>query len=47
MANPSLDFLVDTFMDKIWGYDTESDIRLFGFIFYIRKKLVSLWSNMK
>lgn len=48
MLNPSHLISVDTFMDKIWGYDTESDISVvWVYISYIRKKLVSLNANVE
>ncbi|MCI5997532.1 MAG: response regulator transcription factor [Peptoniphilaceae bacterium] len=48
MLTPSHLISVDTFMDKIWGYDTESDISVvWVYISYIRKKLISLNANVE
>lgn len=38
----------DTFMEKIWGYDSETEISVvWVYISYLRKKLASLGSNLK
>lgn len=48
MSNPSNIISADTFMDKIWGYDTESDISVvWVYISYIRKKLLSLGADVE
>jgi DNA-binding response OmpR family regulator len=39
---------VDKFMDKIWGYDSESDINVvWVYVSYLRKKLSQLDSNLE
>ena len=48
MLTPSNIIPADTFMDKIWGYDTDSDISvLFPVIFYLRKKLAKLDADVE
>ena len=43
MSTPSNIISADTFMDKIWGYDTDSDISVvWVYISYLRKKLAKL-----
>ena len=38
----------DTFMDKIWGYDTDSDISVvWVYISYLRKKLAKMEANVE
>lgn len=38
----------ETFMEKIWGYDSETEINVvWVYISYLRKKLASLGSNLK
>ncbi len=46
MLTPSNIISADTFMDKIWGYDTDSDISVvWVYISYLRKKLAKLEAN--
>ncbi|WP_308577187.1 response regulator transcription factor [uncultured Parvimonas sp.] len=48
MSAPSTIISADTFMDKIWGYDTDSDISVvWVYISYIRKKLAKLEANVE
>lgn len=48
MSNPSNIISADTFMDKIWGYDTDTDISIvWVYISYLRKKLLSLDANIE
>lgn len=48
MSNPSTIISADNFMDKIWGYDTDSDISVvWVYISYIRKKLAKLEANVE
>lgn len=48
MANPSHIISADTFMDKIWGYDTDSDVSVvWVYISYLRKKLSSIGANVE
>jgi len=48
MANPKNIISVDTFMDRIWGFDsdTESNV-VWVYISYLRKKLTALNANVK
>lgn len=48
MMNPSNIISVDRFMEKIWGYDAETQINVvWVYISYIRKKLSSVDANFK
>ena len=48
MANPGSVISVDTFMDHVWGYDTETESNVvWVYISYLRKKLTALGSNVK
>ena len=48
MANPLHIISADTFMDKIWGYDTDSDVSVvWVYISYLRKKLSSIGANVE
>ncbi|MEB3073242.1 response regulator transcription factor [Parvimonas sp. C2] len=48
MSTPSNIISADTFMDKIWGYDTDSDISVvWVYISYLRKKLVKLEADVE
>lgn len=48
MSNPYRVISTETFMDKIWGYDTDTDISIvWVYISYLRKKLISLNANIK
>ena len=43
MTNPGQIISSDQFMDKIWGYDTETEQNVvWVYISYLRKKLASL-----
>ena len=47
MTNPGQIVSVDQFMDKIWGYDTETEQNVvWVYVSYIRKKLASLDANV-
>ncbi len=47
LVNPGQVISVEQFMDKIWGYDTESEQNVvWVYISYIRKKLTSLGANV-
>ena len=48
MSTPSNIISADTFMDKIWGYDTDSDISVvWVYISYLRKKLAKMEANVE
>lgn len=48
MSTPSNIIPADTFMDKIWGYDTDSDISVvWVYISYLRKKLAKLDADVE
>ena len=48
MSTPSNIISADTFMDKIWGYDTDSDISVvWVYISYLRKKLAKLDADVE
>ena len=48
MSTPSNIISADTFMDKIWGYDTDSDISVvWVYISYLRKKLAKLEADVE
>ena len=48
MLTPSNIISADTFMDKIWGYDTDSDISVvWVYISYLRKKLAKMEANVE
>lgn len=48
MTNPSKIISAYTFMDKIWGYDTETDISIvWVYISHLRKKLSMLKANVQ
>jgi DNA-binding response OmpR family regulator len=43
MRNPKILISTERFMEKIWGYDTESDISVvWVYISYLRKKLAAI-----
>lgn len=47
MQNPSQLISVDQFMDKIWGYDTDTELNIVWVnISYLRKKLTTLNSSV-
>ncbi len=48
MLTPSNIISADTFMDKIWGYDTDSDISVvWVYISYLRKKLAKMEADVE
>ncbi len=48
MANPRCVISAEKFMDKIWGFDTESEINVvWVYISYLRKKLTALNANVQ
>lgn len=48
MLNPSSLISTERFMEKIWGYDTETDISVvWVYISYLRKKLSALNANLQ
>ena len=48
MSKPGNIISVDTFMDHIWGYDTETESNVvWVYISYLRKKLAALGSEVK
>lgn len=48
MTNPQKLISSERFMEKIWGYDSESDINVvWVYISYLRKKLLTLHANVK
>lgn len=48
MSNPGHVISVETFMDHIWGYDTETESNVvWVYISYLRKKLAAIKSNVK
>ena len=48
MSNPGHIISVETFMDHIWGYDTETESNVvWVYVSYLRKKLAALKSNVK
>ena len=48
MSNPRQIVSVDTFMDHIWGYDTDTESNVvWVYISYLRKKLTALDANVK
>jgi len=48
MSNPQSVMSTERFMDRIWGYDSESEINVvWAYISYIRKKLQSLGSSVE
>ena len=48
MSAPDNVISVDTFMDHIWGYDTETESNVvWVYISYLRKKLTAIGSNVK
>ena len=47
MANPGQIIPAERFMEKIWGYDTETEINVvWVYISNLRKRLASLEANM-
>ena len=48
MSTPSNIISADTFMDKIWGYDSDSDISVvWVYISYLRKKLAKMEADVE
>lgn len=48
MASPKNVISVDSFMDRIWGYDTDTESNVvWVYISYLRKKLTALGANVK
>jgi DNA-binding response OmpR family regulator len=48
MSNPRQVISTEQFMEKIWGYDSESEINVvWAYVSYLRKKLKSLESDVK
>lgn len=47
MTNPGQVIPTDLFMDKIWGYDTETELNVvWVYVSYLRKKLQTLHANI-
>ena len=48
MAKPGNIISVDTFMDHIWGYDTDTESNVvWVYVSYLRKKLSALDADVK
>lgn len=48
MQNPGQLFSAEQFMDKIWGYDTDTELNVvWVYISYLRKKLTNIGSSVK
>ena len=48
MSSPKNVISVDSFMDRIWGYDTDTESNVvWVYISYLRKKLTALGANVK
>lgn len=48
MSNPQQLVSTERFMEKIWGYDTDTEINVvWVYISYLRKKLVALGANIQ
>ena len=48
MANPGQLISTERFLEKVWGYDTETDIRtVWVYISYLRKKMQELDADVK
>ena len=48
MANPGQLISTERFLEKVWGYDTETDTRtVWVYISYLRKKLQELGADIK
>lgn len=48
MSNPKTIMSTEHFMDRIWGYDSESEINVvWAYISYLRKKLQTLHSSVE
>ena len=47
MSNPGQIISTERFMEKIWGYDSETEINVvWVYISYLRKKLIELNANV-
>jgi DNA-binding response OmpR family regulator len=47
IANPKRLISTETFMEKIWGYDSDAEINVvWVYLSYLRKKLVSLGADI-
>ena len=47
LSNPKQLIPTERFMEKIWGYDTESELNVvWVYISYLRKKLTALEANV-
>ena len=48
MANPGQVLSVDRFMERIWGYDSDTEVSVVWVnISYLRKKLASLGADVQ
>ncbi|MBR0464119.1 MAG: response regulator transcription factor [Clostridia bacterium] len=48
MSSPKTIIPTETFMTKVWGYDTESDVSvIWVYISYLRKKLTAIGANVQ
>lgn len=48
MANPRSLISSERFLEKIWGYDSETEINVvWVYISYLRKKLTALHANIQ
>ena len=48
MANPERVLSTEQLMEKVWGYDSESEINVvWAYISYLRKKLTALGANVQ
>jgi DNA-binding response OmpR family regulator len=48
LSNPSCVVSAERFLEKIWGYDAESDVNVvWVYISYLRKKLGLLQANIQ
>lgn len=48
MSSPKAVVSIDSFMDHIWGYDTDTESNVvWVYISYLRKKLTALNANVK
>ena len=48
LSNPGILISSERFMEKIWGYETDTEINVvWVYISYLRKKLASLQANVQ
>ncbi len=48
MSNPKVVVSPETFMEKIWGYDSETEINIvWTYVSYLRKKIAALSDNVQ